>query len=101
MCTAARTGNRLLCTEMTKLIGGSMTENFLTGSVTHMDAIFGWAAGIAEMLLQSYNGEIVLLPCLPDEWRHGKTRECERVADLRSQCRGKTGSMYQHPSFLL
>ena len=29
-------------------------------------------AGIAEMLLQSHNAEIVILPALPGEWKTGK-----------------------------
>ncbi len=36
-----------------------------------MDANFGFTAGIAEMLLQSYAGIIQVLPALPAEWPNG------------------------------
>jgi alpha-L-fucosidase 2 len=39
-----------------------------------VDANFGGAAGIAEMLLQSHGGEIVLLPALPGAWPEGHIR---------------------------
>ncbi len=42
------------------------------GTQLQVDAVFGVAAGIIEMLVQSHEGIISLLPALPDEWSEGE-----------------------------
>lgn len=39
-----------------------------------IDGNFGAAAGISEMLVQGYNGELSLLPSLPSWWEEGEVR---------------------------
>lgn len=84
-----------------EMIGGLIKHNMLDNMIaTHaplqFDGTYGITGGISEMLIQSHDGKIRLLPAIPAAWKNGSVRGIKARGNITVDIDWRTGKVMRY-----